>query len=776
MRKKSKIRCGGMTYLISFVLMVGLVLTNISIAAEPGLVGWWKFDDGSGGIAKDSSGSGNDGTLNGNPRWVDGKIGGALEFNGSISFVRAPHIPLNSRTFTIMMWVNPVLYTSEQVVFSQTQSRSTNLSMHFRLGGQGGGNVPAYGIRMGFYANDLDTPANIIVQNNWYHITFWYNFENQTRRIYVNGAKVAEGAAGPFLGTSGNTVIGSWDGTGQWFMGIIDDVRIYYRALTEEEIKQAMQGIPPGVASNPSPADEATDVPRDVTLSWTPGEFAPPVNGHKVFFSENFTDVNDGIGGIAQSANSYTPPQVLDFDKTYYWRVDEVNGPPDFTVYKGEVWQFTVEPFAYPIAGANITATASSQFSANIGPQNTINGSGLAANDLHSTRDADTWLSSMTGVQPTWIQYEFGRVYKLHQMWVWNYNASIEPALGFGVKNATIEYSTDGANWTTLGTTHQFARAPGTPGYAHNTTVDFGGVPAKHVKITANSNWGGILPQYGLSEVRFFYIPVSAREPDPVSGAIDINVDNVTVSWRAGREAAKHNVYLSDSNQAVIDGTAPVTTVSQTSYGPLSFDLGKTYYWRVDEVNEAETPATWQGDIWNFSAQEYLVVDDFEDYNDFDPDRIFDTWIDGWNVPANGSQVGYAAPPFAERTIVHSGKQSMPLSYDNTAGATYSEAERTFAAPQNWTEHGVKTLSLWFAGAASNVAGQLYVKVNGFKVTYDGDASNLTRGGWQPWNINLASFSVNRQSVTKLSIGIDGNGAKGTLYLDDIRLYPLREP
>ncbi|MFB0523983.1 MAG: LamG domain-containing protein, partial [Phycisphaerae bacterium] len=87
-------------------------------------------------------------------------------------------------------------------------------------------------------------------------------------------------------------------------------------------------------------------------------------------------------------------------------------------------------------------------------------------------------------------------------------------------------------------------------------------------------------------------------------------------------------------------------------------------------------------------------------------------------------------------------------------------------------EHGVKTLSLWFFGAANNVTGQMYVKVNGAKVTYDGDASNLARAGWQVWNIELSSFGVNLQSVTRLSIGIDGNGASGTLYFDDIRLYP----
>jgi len=483
-------------------------------------------------------------------------------------------------------------------------------------------------------------------------------------------------------------------------------------ALIEAAVNYGL-GIlaPPGNAKKPYPADVATDVPRDVTLSWTPGDFA---NKHDVYFGTVFDDVNDAdrtnpLGVLAsqdQDANTYDPAGVLDLGQTYYWRIDEVNAPPDFTVYKGAVWRFTVEPFAYPIAGTS--TTASSFFSEKTRPENTINGSGLDENDLHSKEETGIWLSSMTGAQPTWIQYEFDRVYKLHQMWVWNFNQVIEPVAGFGFKEVTIEYSTNGIDWAALANVPEFAQAPGQNGYAYNTTVDFGGTLAKYVKLTANSNWGGLMPQYGLSEVRFFHIPVVAREPDPASGTTDVPVGmigqpiDLTLSFRAGREAAKHDVYFSTDQQAVIDETISAVNVpadrSYASYGLLSIDLGQSYYWKVNEVNEAETPSTWQGELWDFTTQQYFVVDDIEDYNDFEPDRIFDTWIDGWGVPTNGSQVGNAEPTFVETTIVHGGKQSMPFSYDNTAGVAYSEAERTFATPQDWTFRGVKALTLWFRG------------------------------------------------------------------------------
>jgi hypothetical protein len=528
-----------------------------------------------------------------------------------------------------------------------------------------------------------------------------------------------------------------------------------------------------GNAGEPIPPDGAIDVLRDVVLRWTPGVNVALANGHTVYLNDNFNDVNDGIGGITQSETSYDLGR-LDWGTTYYWRVDELSSPPGNMVFEGDVWSFTTELHAYPVE--NVTATASSAHQADMGPENTINGSGMDANDLHSTEETAIWLSS-TEPLGAWIEYEFDKVYKLHEMWVWNFNQLIEPFVGYGFKDVTVEYSTDGTDYMILGTTHEFARAPGTSDYAHNTTIDFGGAGAKYVKLTANSDWGGILPQYGLSEVRFFYIPVNARNPYPDSEATGVDVD-VVLGWRAGREAAAHDVYVSADEQSVIDSTAPVTTVTETSYGPLALDLSTTYYWRIDEVNEAETQSTWESSIWSFTTTNHLIVDDFESYNDLDPDdpvsnRIFNAWLDGFDNPAmNGSIVGHANPPFAEQTIIHGGSQSMPLAYDNTGAASYSEAELTLSPPQNWTVAGATTLVLYFHGAEGNT-GQLYVKANNSKVLYGGDVADVAKPEWNQWNIDLASLGMDLQNVTKLAIGIDGNSASGILYVDDIRLYAL---
>ena len=480
-------------------------------------------------------------------------------------------------------------------------------------------------------------------------------------------------------------------------------------SVTFDGITTMVVGIGGPSASEPDPAHEQTDVPRDAVLRWKPGTGAVT---NDVYFGTSFDDVEQATttadpGNVYKGridTNIYAVTERLEFDQIYYWRVDAVNASN--TVNKGDLWSFTAELLAYPVE--NIIATASSTEEGK-GPENTVNGSGLDDSGLLHGNDSvgNMWLSSGDGAQPTWIEYEFDRAYKLHEMWVWNSNDSLESLIGLGFKEVIIEYSANGTDFATLGTTHEFARAPGAPDYAHDITIDFGGVAARHVRLTANSNWGGIFSQFGLSEVRFFQIPVHARVPSPVSGVAEVNLD-LSLAWYPGREVAKHDVYFSSEEQAVIDGTAPITAVTQTTHGPLNLDLGTTYYWRVDEVNDTEVPSVWQGDTWNFTTQEYLAVDDFEGYNDLNPDdpesnRIFNTWLDGYNNPAiNGSVVGHADAPFAEQTIVHGGSQSMPYIYDNDL--KYSEASMNLDSLRDWTVNGAEELALWFRGISASMS------------------------------------------------------------------------
>ena len=445
-------------------------------------------------------------------------------------------------------------------------------------------------------------------------------------------------------------------------------------------------------AYGPTPDRNAVDVPRDPLLSWKAGPFAAT---HNVYLGAGFDDVNTADLSKPQSVSkgqtglTFDPPDLLEYGKTYYWRVDEVNAAPSTAVFKGDIWSFTVEPYAYQVT--SITATASSSDKTTTGPTNTVNGAGLTA-DLHSTSPDTMWLSSAAGTQPTWIQYRFDKAYKLYELWVWNHNSDFEPVLGYGLKDVTIEYSMDGATWT-LFKDVQFAQAPAQAGYAHNTTLGLGGIMAQYVRLTAKSNWSMVgLKQYGLSEVRFFYVPVQARAPQPALNTKGVSV-SAGLDWRPGRDVTSQKVYLGTDKAAVVNGTAPVKTVTDHGFAPGSLDFGTTYYWRVDEVNAV----TYPGDVWRFVTQEYAVVDDFESYTDTEGNRVFDTWVDGW-TNGTGSLVGNLVAPFAERTILHGGKQAMPYEYNNVKSPYYSEAQRTFDTPQDWTASGANTLSLWVNG------------------------------------------------------------------------------
>jgi hypothetical protein len=742
------------------------------------LVGHWKLDEGGGSKIADSSGKGNDGSVTaGNPTWIPGVQGSALLFHGlgvsggggdTITVNHSASLDISGPT-SIALWIRPEAddpegkATTTAPMAKALSGASPSWSFQVRYG-WGGAPSPNMAFTFNTSPRAWAFVGRKLTRYEWCHIACSY--DGTTLKCFLNGVQTDSTAMGAITKSPTPVLIGS-DGWGCDWIGAIDDVRMYNNALTLEEIKTVMSG-PANLSASPSPADKAVDVAQDTSLSWTAGQFAVT---HDVYLGEAFVDVNTATAASknllvsqGQKETSYRPATVLDFGQTYYWRVDEVNKPSDNATFKGNVWSFTVEPYGYPIQP--VAATASSAQSS-MGPEKTIDGSGMTG-DLHGTDGTTMWLS--TGAAPNWIQYEFDKIYKLADLKVWNSNGLIESFMGFSAKTVRIEVSTDGTTWQALANVPEFARGPGMPDYAASTTVSFGGVEAKFVKLTIEKNWGVTLPA-GLSEVRFSAIPVQAFAPEPAKDAAGVSVD-ASLNWRPGRLAGSHQVFFGTDQAAVAAGAAPAKTVTEHSYLPGSLNLGTTYYWKVDEVNAV----TYPGEVWSFTTQEYQVVDDFESYSDKAGNEIFSFWIDGFadNFKSSGSTVGLDTAvngTFGETTIVHGGKQSMPLFFDNTKGPGISEAVLTFDTAQNWTVSGIKSLSLWFQGVAGN-GGQLYVKINNTKVPYSGSAGDLAKTSWMPWNIDLSTAGANLSKVTSLTIGIEGTGAKGTLYIDDIRLYP----
>jgi hypothetical protein len=218
------------------VLLVSLFVIPCVVNAldmdDPELLLYLPFDDDT----DDYSTYGRHGVLVGTADFVEGKIEQALKFEEA-GEVKVPYFPLNSMSFSMCMWVNPTLTGADaQVIFGQHQSGSTNVSLHYRIYGDGR-------VRMGFYSNDLNAGAGTMKAGQWAHLCFWLDIDGESRRIYLNGEQIAEDAGQSgieYLGTSGDTYVGAWRASNQRFNGIIDEVQVWGRALDEDEIQQSM--------------------------------------------------------------------------------------------------------------------------------------------------------------------------------------------------------------------------------------------------------------------------------------------------------------------------------------------------------------------------------------------------------------------------------------------------------------------------------------------------------------------------------------------------------
>ncbi len=784
-----------------FGLVLGLVQTSTAVAADSSLVGWWKLDEHAGTVAADSSISGNDGTIQGTAQWTSGPVDGALAFDGTTTYVELPKVTgttvfkyLTECTFALWVnWAGAAETGDSQMIFEF--GSDGHKYMYLQPGTSTGGPL-RYVIRSPQGGAEEIVAAASTLGGDWHHVALTIDSAG-TMVLYVDGAAAGSTTMASNrlsdVGTTTYHYIGRGTDNPPFFKGRMDDFYIFSRVLSQTEIVKLQLGdaLERDLASKPSPRDKDTDVFRDVVLRWTPGISAAT---HNVYLGTDSNAVENAeiVSPLLVSRDKTDASYVAgrkEFGKTYYWRVDEVDATASHTVFKGEVWSFTVEPYAYPIPTKSIAATASS-YVAGRGPEKTIDGSGLNASDLHSTVLADMWQTAKGTLLPAWIQYEFDTVYKLSKTLVWNYNGESLLAIQ-GVKQVVVEHSVDGITWTQVTGISEFPMASGTANHACDIAVDFGNVAAKYVKITATSNYsGGASKQCGLSEVRLMVVPVTARNPSPEPDANNVDPGSV-LSWRPGREAAHHRVYLANQETAVRQGTAPVhaTDESQIAGSQLDLHLGQTYYWRVDEVNDAAVPSAWSGDIWAFTTSSYIVVDDFESYSNASPNRPFQTWIDGVGftepAPGNpgngtGAAVGHDIwnpgdhyqGLIMEVGTVNSGQQSLPLYYDNSgAGGAlkYSQIDRTFAEAQDWTRFGITKLVVHFYGSPGN-SGQLYVRINNTRIPYPGNAADIAAETWTTWQIDLASRAATARSVSTLSIGVDGSGATGLLYIDDIWL------
>jgi hypothetical protein len=704
--------CKKLIYLVSFVLLLSVALTG---ATKAELVGWWRFDEGSGTVANDSSGYGNDGTFNGDPHWVVGNFGGALEFDGTDDYVEVPDnesLQLWER-FTLAAWIY------------QMESSSSRIIDKIGAGTANGPHLDTHpGTKLRSCSGTCISTTSDHTLEEWHHVAV--TFDEGDVKLYVDGSLEAGGSApSPLAGNSLPLRIGA-DSDGQsLFYGLIDDARVYNRALTEAEILAAMEGgegYP--YALGPVPKDGTLLEDTWVSMNWSPGDFAA---SHDVYIGDNFGDVNAGAESTFQGNQAdtfyvvgfpgFAYPDGLVPGTTYYWRIDEVNDAEPNSPWKGKIWSFAVPPkTAY----------------------NPIPADGAASVDPEGD------LSWTAG---------FGS--KLHTVYFGESFDEVNNATG-GLPQGSAAY---------------------TPGTLKMAKTYYWRVD----EFDAVDTYKG--------EVWSFITQGAVENLDPANGAVDVTQTPI-LTWSPGIYGESHEIYFGKDKDAVnnADTSSPEYkgsgNLGSEIYDPGQLEWDTTYYWRIDEANNTNADSPWTGPLWSFTTANFLIIDDFESYNDLNEDelgsnRIYLAWADGFDNPAiNGSIIGHANPPFAEQTIIHGGLQSMPMAYDNAVGK--SEATLTLSSNRDWTVNGVNRLTIWFRGISSNAAETMYVVLNSSAGVDNDNPDAAQAAGWNEWNIDLMRFAdqgVNLANVTSITLGLGNRsnpvaGGSGMLYFDDIRLYP----
>ena len=638
-----------MKWFVAMLLVLGICTD--AVLAE--LIGYWPFDEGQGTEASDITGSGNNGTFNGNIEWVPGYKGSAVRFDTTGErVVIGPLDPTTANNaMTLAAWIN-------------WEGEGHSIEHQGIFGKRLGWNPPDHPTTKWFWETTPDGDltfrnggaavawGNGLIAsypNEWIHVAL--TWDNGAAVQYINGEEVETGNI-TFRDSADDTpvTIGCTDSTNnETFVGSIDEARIYNHALTQSEIQTIMLGIFP-TAFSPDPADGAILEDTWVTLSWKPGTSAV---SHDVYLGENFNDVNDGAESIFYG-NQVAMFFVVGFPgfpyseglvpgTTYYWRVDEIEADGT-TTHKGEVWSFMVPPKT-----------------------------GYAPDPADGTEsiDPDVELSWTAG---------FGA--KLHYVYFGDNFDDVNNAAG-GLPQGVATYT------------------PGT------------------LKLAKTYYWR--VDEFDIVEthkgdVWSFTTQGAVGGPDPANDAVDVKQTSI-LTWTPGVYAASHQVYFGTDEDVVknADTSSPeykgTGDLGAQSYDPGKLELGVTYYWRIDEVNNVNPDSPWIGNLWSFTTTNLLIVDDFEDYDAGD-NQIWYAWKDGLGYGTPGTDPYYAGngsgsavgdettASFTEETIVHGGKQSIPLFYDNNQQGKfkYSEAELTLTYLRDWTENGINTLTIWFRG------------------------------------------------------------------------------
>ena len=236
------------------LVIIGFVLafSNSSEAIEDkSLVLYCPFEEGSGNETLDKTGNNKPGILQGGAKWEKGQIGNAISFNGKDAYVEMPDNDiLDPEEITVEMWVRPNGFADDPVLFSHSQNDAG-----WYVQANTAGNVWLCLPEPGGDHCHLTTSLTLGI-DKFQHLAITYDKKNI--KYYLDGEledTIPETTS--ITNRAGPLRFGTWGQLGWWFDGTLDEVAIYSRALTEEEINKDMKE---GIISNVSPLSKLTTI------------------------------------------------------------------------------------------------------------------------------------------------------------------------------------------------------------------------------------------------------------------------------------------------------------------------------------------------------------------------------------------------------------------------------------------------------------------------------------------------------------------------------------
>jgi len=609
----------------------------------------WKFDEGEGDIANDSAGN-NDGTLVGDPSWVAGKIGDyALSFDGDdyVEINDDDSLNFGSTTdFTALAWIKTDHPDREDIV-----GKDGTKPAHWE--------IMVYQNKLSAFIDDgsnyvVSTDDGAPVNNGqWHHVAVTFDRDGFMKR-YVDGASY--GTADDISGVgdvsnSGSLYIGCRRTNEDLFKGTIDDVRIYNRALSADEILQLHQEGAGSQAYNPNPSDLATNVDPNILIIWMPGKDAL---SHDVYLGTDYNDVNDAntadpnIYRGNYDVNSFDPCG-LELETLYFWRIDEVGSP---NTVKGQIWSFTTwgefgpdcvsywkfdegsGDTAYDSAGNNdgtlkgdpcwVAGKIGDYALSFDGNRDYVDCGDIDELDGATSFTIGAWINTNT-ISTDKLIARKGEDYPPLLLWV---NADYTIHFGFYYAPGVFYFARTTAKispnqWYFLVGTYDgdVVRAY-INGVEKAANTDASGPTNSNSESLRIGSGYELYPTAWfdgrIDDARIYKKALSAEEirqiyeqgaggeafcPNPPDEATNVD-PNTLLTWMPGYGALSHDVYLGTDYNDVNDANTADPNIYRGNYDVNSFDacgleLETLYFWRIDEVNE---PNTVKGELWSFTT------------------------------------------------------------------------------------------------------------------------------------------------------------------------------